>query len=177
MPELTRDVIGPVLRVINELKSRGVIVDYAIGGGVGVMYYAEPVLTYDFDVVCLFPPTAGGLVDPSPIFKALKEMGYAFGKEDSVVIKGVPVQFIPASPGLMTEALEQAREVKIGGVATKVLCLEHLMANMLALFRAKDRAKLALLLEGDPLLYDEACLNDLIRRHWLSEKWRTIREG
>jgi hypothetical protein len=49
------DVLGPVLRVLNELVTGGLLMDYAIGGGVGVLYYVEPVLTYDFDVVCHFP--------------------------------------------------------------------------------------------------------------------------
>ena len=176
MSELTRDVLGPVLQVINDLKAKGLLVDYAIGGGVGVMYYAEPVLTYDFDIVCVFPDSTGRVIDPSPVYRELRRMGFIFGQEDMVVIKGVPVQFIPAAEGLMTEAIRQARMETIGGVAAKVLRLEHLMANMLTLWRAKDRAKLAILLQYEPPLYDQALLKDLIQRYGLAEKWAKINE-
>lgn len=165
-----------MLRVINELKAKGAITDYAIGGGMGVMYYAEPVLTYDFDVICVFPEKAGGTIDPSPIFRTLKAIGYAPGDEDRVDIGGVPVQFIPASQGLMCEALEHATDVSIAGVPARVIGLEYLMANMLALFRAKDRAKLALLLEYDPPLHDGPMLDTLIKRYGLTERWRRINE-
>ena len=53
--EVGGSVLAPVLRVLNELVAGGFLTEYAIGGGVGVLYYVEPVLTYDFDVVCHFP--------------------------------------------------------------------------------------------------------------------------
>ena len=34
-------------KVINELKERGLIDDYAIGGGIAALFYIEPFLTYD----------------------------------------------------------------------------------------------------------------------------------
>ncbi len=64
-------LIAPVLRVINQLRDNRLLEDYAIGGGIAVLYYTEPVLTYDFDVICVFPET-GLLVDPSPVFEYLK---------------------------------------------------------------------------------------------------------
>jgi hypothetical protein len=53
--EIGGSVLGPVLRVLNDLVDGGFLKEYAIGGGIGVLYYIEPVLTYDFDVVCHFP--------------------------------------------------------------------------------------------------------------------------
>ncbi len=41
------DVLGPVLRVLNELVTGGLLMDYAIGSGVGVLYYVEPVSILD----------------------------------------------------------------------------------------------------------------------------------
>ena len=35
------------LRALNELKASGVIQDYAIGGAMGVVFWTEPVVTYD----------------------------------------------------------------------------------------------------------------------------------
>ncbi len=124
---MDRGILGAPLRVVNRLMREGHILDYAIAGGVAALYYTEPVLTYDFDVVCRFPGK-GRLIDPSPLYSRLRTMGYTFGAEDRVAIEGVPVQFIPASPGLMEEALSQARAVTIGGVKTKILRVEHLAA-------------------------------------------------
>ena len=168
--EINAEVLAPVLRVLNELVTGGFLTTYAIGGGVGVLYYVEPVLTYDFDVVCLFPG-AGPLIDPSPLFKELRRRGFVFGEEDRVLIAGVPVQFIPAEPGLMEEALQSAVDVRIEGVPTRVLTLEHLMANMLRLHRAKDRAKLALIAESHTECYADDALRTILIRYGLWEKW------
>jgi hypothetical protein len=64
-------LIAPVLEVLNKLRDNRLLVDYAIGGGIAVLYYTEPVLTYDFDVICVFPES-GLLVDPSPVFEYLR---------------------------------------------------------------------------------------------------------
>lgn len=168
--EISAGVLAPVLSVLNELVTGGFLTAYAIGGGVGVLYYVEPVLTYDFDVVCLFPGE-GPLIDPSPLFGELRRRGFVFGDEDRVLISGVPVQFIPAEPGLMEDALQSAVDVLIEGVPTRVLTLEHLMANMLRLHRPKDRAKLALIAESHPNVYNTHVLNEILKRHGLLEKW------
>jgi hypothetical protein len=129
------------------------------------------VLTYDFDVVCHFPG-AGTLIDPSRLFAELRRRGFTFGQEDRILIEGVPVQFIPAEPGLLEEALGQALPVVIEAVPTRVLRLEHLMANLLRLHRPKDRAKLALIAENPPAVLDRAKLTDLLARYGLLEKWQ-----
>ncbi len=38
------------IEIINELKSKKLIDDYAIGGGIGALFYIEPFLTYDLDI-------------------------------------------------------------------------------------------------------------------------------
>jgi hypothetical protein len=168
--EIGASVLAPVLAVLNDLVRDGFLREYAIGGGVGLLYYIEPVLTYDFDVVCHFPGE-GPLIDPSPLFAELKRRGYVFGTEDRVLIAGVPVQFIPAEPGLMEEALAAAVPVVIEGVPTRILSLECLMANMLRLHRPKDRAKLALIAENHRDCYNARVLKDTLGHHGLWEKW------
>ncbi|MDP6629408.1 MAG: hypothetical protein QGH42_10890 [Kiritimatiellia bacterium] len=170
LESVTGSVLGPVLQVLSELVESGLLVEYAIGGAVGVLYYIEPVLTYDFDVVCHFPGS-GLLIDPSPLFADLRRRGYAFGEEDRVVVEGVPVQFIPAEPGLLEEAMKKAVAVQIEGVATRVLTLEHLMANMLRIHRPKDRAKLALIAESHRDAFDQDVFFDILSRHGLTEQW------
>ncbi|MDO9542035.1 MAG: hypothetical protein Q7J98_06900 [Kiritimatiellia bacterium] len=170
------DIIGPVLRTLNELKLKGLLTDYAIGGGVAVLYYAEPVLTYDFDVVCVLPRSAGALVDPTPVYQELKRQGFCFGKEDQIMIAGVPVQFIPADDGLLSEALTNARKVVIDGVPTRIITLEYLVANMLKLYRPKDRAKLDLIVNNEAVPLDQELLEQILHAHGLLEKWGQFHE-
>lgn len=169
--KLKVEVLAPILRVLNDLAAKHFLSDYAIGGGVGVLYYVEPVLTYDFDVVCLFPGSST-LIDPSPLFAELKRQGFDFADEDRVSIHGILVQFIPAEPGLMGEALKQAVSIQIEGVATRILRLEYLMANMLRIFRVKDRAKLALIAESHLEAVDPHLLKDILVRYDLWERWQ-----
>ena len=140
------------------------------------LYYTEPVLTYDFDVVCRFPGE-GPLIDPAPVFARLKEWGFKFGKEDRVTINGVPVQFIPASPGLMEEALNKAMPVSVCGVKTRILRAEYLAAIMLELYRPKDRAKLDLLVGNEGVVFDKSLYLDILERYKLVAKWRRYNEG
>ena len=107
------------LKVFNELEKTGLIRRYVIGGGIAVLFYAEPILTYDLDVFCLLPvcppPAAGrpaergGLITLSPIYEYLQKKGYSV-QEEHIVIEGIPVRFIPAYNELVEEAVEKARE-------------------------------------------------------------------
>jgi len=168
-------ILGEPLKVINRLVAEKLILDYAIAGGVAALYYTEPILTYDFDVVCRFPGE-GPLIDPSPIFRRLKQLGVRFGPEDRVIINGVPVQFIPASPGLMEEALSKAADARVCGVKTKILRAEYLAAVMLELYRPKDRAKLDLLVNNDAVAFDRPRFLDILNRYKLAEKWKRYNE-
>lgn len=173
---MSRGILVEPLRVINRLVDEGLLLDYAIGGGVAALFYTEPILTYDFDVICRFP-AKGKLIDPSPLFAKLKEWGYSFGVEDRIMINGVPVQFIPASRGLVEEALEKALQVKVGGINTKMLRVEYLAAIMLNLYRPKDRAKLDLLINNKAVVFNRALFHDVLTKHHLAEKWRRFNEG
>ncbi|MCL0089411.1 hypothetical protein M1O54_03535 [Dehalococcoidia bacterium] len=110
------------LKVFNELEKTGQIRRYVVGGGIAVLFYAEPILTYDLDVFCLLPvcspPAAGrsgspaergGLITLSPIYEYLQKKGYSV-QEERIVIEGIPVRFIPAYNELVEEAVEKARE-------------------------------------------------------------------
>ncbi len=57
------------LKVLNDMVKMGLIEQYAIGGGIAVLYSAEPVLTYDLDVFCLLPVDKSKLITLSPIYK------------------------------------------------------------------------------------------------------------
>lgn len=168
--------MAEVLRVLNHLVEKRLILTYAVGGGVAALYYLEPVLTYDFDVICRFPGD-GSLIDPSPVFTEVKALGYEFGVEDRIMIGGIPVQFIPAAPGLMEEALDQAKTITLSGVETQILSLEYLAALMLQLYRPKDRAKLDLLFGEKEVALDADLFQAIVRRHGLAEKWERFNEA
>ena len=163
-------VIAPALKVINDLVKEQLLEDYVIGGGVAVLYYTEPVLTYDFDIICPFPHT-GALIDPTPVFAYLKRKGYLFGKEDRINIEGIPVQFIPVSEGLIEDAVKNAVKVNISGVETKILAVEYLVAIMLQLNRPKDRAKIDLLINNDEVSIDMPKLRQILTKYDLTRKW------
>lgn len=168
---MTAGILGEPLRVVNRLVVEGVLLDYAIAGGVAALYYTEPVLTFDFDVVCRFPGT-GSLIDLTPVFARLKAWGFSFGAEDRVMIRGVPVRFIPATPGLMEEALEKSVLVTVCGVRAKILRAEYLAALMLELYRPKDQAKLDLLVGNKAVVFDKKLFMDLLNRYHLLAKWK-----
>lgn len=173
--EVSGSGIAEVLRVLNGLVKKKLLSTYAIGGGVAALYYIEPVLTYDFDVICRFSG-GGPLVDPSPVFAELKSLGCTFGFEDRILIVGIPVLFIPAAPGLIEEALDRARPITLSGVKTRILSLEYLAALMLQLYWPKDRAKLDLLFGEKEATLDAGEFRDIIRRHGLSAKWKRFHE-
>lgn len=85
------------LKVVNGLKNKGLINDYAIGGGIAALFYIEPFLTYDLDVFIISVERTDekNLIVLSPIFDYLKSKGYSW-KGEHIIIEGVPVQFIPA---------------------------------------------------------------------------------
>ena len=39
------------LRALNEIKSHGVVTDYAVAGAMALVFWSEPIPTYDLDVL------------------------------------------------------------------------------------------------------------------------------
>ena len=112
------------LKRIGELKNKKIMGDFAISGGVAVLYYVEPLLTYDLDI--FFIPVEESIDVLTPIYSYLREKGYKFDKEH-VIIEGIPVQFIPVYNELVNEAVLKSVEVKYGRIKTKILDLEYLV--------------------------------------------------
>jgi predicted nucleotidyltransferase len=160
------------IEVLNQLEREGVFRRYAIGGAVAVLFYAEPILTYDLDVfVLLASEGSSGLVDLSPIYQRLAELGHHPDRE-AVIVVGVPVQVIPAYNPLVEDAVALAEEVRFGGATARVVGYEHLLAIMAQTGRPKDRERLASLLDQRPP--DTARLDAILRRHALVETWQAL---
>jgi len=161
------------LEILNELEREGAFSRYAIGGAMAATFYTEPVLTFDLDVFVVLSRGTGQLISLAPVYEALRARGYGEEKE-TVMIEGVPVQFLPAYNALVEEALDQAREIDYEGVPARVLRAEHLIAISLRTGRTKDRARVAMLREQASL--DLNLLADILKRHQLEEKWKLWKE-
>ena len=91
-----------------------------------------------------------------------------------MVIKGIPVQFIPAYNALVEEAVREAKQTGYKGVKTRVLHAEHLAALMLQTGRPKDKMRLTLFLQQAKM--DRKALTKILDRHGLREKWEKFRQ-
>lgn len=160
------------LVVLNDLVKKGLIKDYVIAGGIALLYYAEPVLTYDLDVFCRLPTRQEGLVTLSPIYAYLQEKGYRTHGEH-MMIEGVPVQFIPAYNELVQEGLERALEITYGEVKTRIVRVEYLLAIMLQTYRPKDRERMLIVV--NEVQVDVHYLEEILQKHGLQEKWNKFR--
>ena len=159
------------LSILNLLVEKSLIEKYAIGGAMGATFYTEPFTTFDLDIFVFFPASNGPLVDLSPIYAFLSELGYTELIGECVMIAGTPVQFLPTTPGLLDEALENAREIDYDGVPTSVLGPEHLLAISLATGRPKDRARVPLFMASGAI--DERVFLEILRRYKLLERWHS----
>ena len=144
------------LETMNGLKRKGVIKDYAIGGGYAVNYYLEPSYTYDLDVLVLL----GSDADYHALYNYFREAGNKI-ENIYIMIGDLPVQFLPSfiSP-LVDEAIKKARRITVGGVPSKVARVEHLIALLLVSFRTKDKIHILSLLE----LADRKALDETLGR-------------
>ncbi|MGH9549192.1 MAG: hypothetical protein ACRD3W_07455, partial [Terriglobales bacterium] len=119
-------VLGPVLRMMNQLEQEGLFKRYVTGGSMALIYYSEPFFTNAIDFFC-YLPQKGLLFDLGPIYKRLGELGCeASGLY--MIIEGVPVQFLCPDGQLLEEAMESGLDITIGGVPARIFKLEYALA-------------------------------------------------
>src|SRR3989304_27756 len=126
------------VKVLNQMKSERVILNYALGGAVAALFYMEPIETHDLDVFISLPPRQ---TKPLLSLEYISTKGYV-PKEDHVLVEGVPVQFLVASTPLVEEAMSEATELNYGSQKVAVMKPEHLVAIMVEMNRPKDRIRL-----------------------------------
>jgi hypothetical protein len=144
---------------------------YAIGGATAAGFHGEPLATRDIDVFVFIDPTPGQLLlTLSPVFARLKELGFAEFEEEGVLIHGFPVQFLSASPGLESEAVEASSVVEWDNHRMRVMTPEHLAALALTVGRPKDRARLVYLAELPN--FDRTSFLEIVNRHGLTKRWQ-----
>jgi nucleotide-binding universal stress UspA family protein len=155
--------LGDVFSGINLAKSRGVVVDYAVGGAMAVLFYAEPARTYDLDVFVLLDEQAEKRLDPlGGIYEWARDQGFRVDGEH-VVMHDVPVQFLPPFSPLVREAVATARVLSYEGVPVRVVAPEYLAALALQAGGARRRERAWQLLESGQVDREE--LRRLCARH------------
>ena len=161
--------IEATLRVLNDMKAAGVLDEYGIGGAVAAFLYIEPGATFDLDVFTAWKSAEGGLLTPRPLYEYLAQRGYGEYEKEAIVIEGWAVQFLPLGTPLIEEALDEAVDIEIKGVPTRVFTREHLMAICLQTGRPKDMARLLQFTEEGGA--DIERFANILGRHSLSRAW------
>ncbi len=164
--------LKPVIQAFDQLKAGGLIVDYALGGAMASIFYVEPFLTYDVDLFVALASPPRALIDLSPVYRRLAELGYGPSGEH-VQIEDTPVQLLVPAGELESEAMHEAVMHPYAGLSVKVFRPEHLLAIYLKVNRPKDRLKCQLLLDSGVL--DLKRVEDVVKRHNLIDTWNRIR--
>ena len=132
--ELGLPELSEALRAFNQLKERGVIEDYAIGGGQAIIYHSVPLSTYDLDLFVILRNDA----DYHAIYQYFREKGNKI-EDEYIYIDDMAVQILPNISPLFNETVEQAHKVIIEGIPSKVARVEYLIVIALGAFRPKDK--------------------------------------
>ncbi|MEW6215914.1 MAG: nucleotidyltransferase, partial [Nitrospirota bacterium] len=143
---------------------KGIIKTYAIGGGIGTMFYTETFFTKDLDVFILPQLTESGIIYLEKLYKYLRNAGYKMEEQYSI-IHDIPVDFIPVYDELTEEALNNAVEKKYEGIKVRVISPEYLIAIGLKTGRKQDLMKVELLCKEAKLDCD--LLNSIKNRYKL----------
>ena len=162
-----------LIKLLNEMKAKGIISDYAIGGATALIHYLEAFETQDIDVFVVLTSRDDVLVNLSPIYTLLEAANVTTTGE-YIVIDGTPVQFLVPYNSLVQEAVATAHALRFLDDELRLPQLEYLMAIMVQTGRPKDRARLAEIFES-PSLYNEQVFSEMIRRFGLEEKLGRIR--
>lgn len=160
--------MADVYRALNALRDEGIVENYAIGGGMAALFYAETTRTYDIDVFVLLK-SSGLLVSLSSIYRWAEARGFPADAEH-LLIYGVPVQFLSAKAGLETEAIEKARTLDYDGVPVRVMPPEHLAIISVLAGGAKRRSRFSVLIEAGAI--DKSVLTETLQRFDLVQEWQ-----
>lgn len=70
------------LRVLNDLKESGVVEDYAVADAVAMVFWAEPIPTFDLDVLVFLPGDEETIVSLAPLYDWTSRRGYTAQAEN-----------------------------------------------------------------------------------------------
>jgi hypothetical protein len=169
---LLKEDIQKALKLANEMESKGIIGKYAVGGAIGTIYWTEAYATKDLDLFLRLPVSSGGLL-LMPFMSYLAEQGYPFAAQ-YVKIGNLMVDFLGVYNPLTEEALDNAVEINVYDIPSRVFRPEYLMAIALQTGRVQDLEKIIRLYEQSD--FDEVSLEQIIKRHNLSGKWNEFKK-
>ena len=114
-------------------------------------------------------PTSPGstLLTLAPTYDYMLARGFAPSGQH-ILIEGWAVEFVPPGTPLVEEALADAVERDVNGVATRVFTAEHLAAIRLQVGRAKDHDRVSRFVEQGVL--DAGKFDAMLRPNGLLEK-------
>jgi predicted nucleotidyltransferase len=151
-----------IIELFNEMIEKGIIEDFAIGGGIATFYYTEAYTTYDLDIFIHWSGISDEkIVDISPVFRYLEDAGGEWIGE-FLRIGDIPLQVLVASD-FEEEAIKKALEVDYSGLRVKIISPEYLIAMFLQSGREKDKIKIEMLNESEKV--DESKLKKVM------DKW------
>lgn len=155
------------IRALNTMKADGAIEDYAIAGAMALVFWTEPIPTWDLDVLVYLPAQPGALVSLEGIYGWTAAHGYP-SHHEHVVIEGVPTQFLTSPGRVGDEAIESAATLDYEGIPTRVVLPEYLVALYVlpGARSAKRRERVAMLLEWPGLNRER--LDAILKQHGLS---------
>lgn len=160
-----------VIQIINSLRENKYFRKYAIGGAMASLFYIEPTVTYDLDIMIILDSETNPLTPLQQIYEWANEEHYQLLNEH-IIINDIPVQFLPAYNNLVTEAVENALEKKIGNEPVNVISPEYLIAIMIDTYRPIDRERAARFLQSEN--FNKEVLDDIITRFNLTSKYSKL---
>jgi hypothetical protein len=162
--------MADVYRALNAMRDEGIVDNFAIGGGMAALFYAETTATFDVDVFVMIPHV-GLLIDLSRIYDWARGRGYKIENE-YLMIHGVPVQILVAGGELQSEAVQTAQQLDYDGVPVPVMKPEYLILLYLQAGSAKRRGRAADLKDAG---IDEALVSQLATRFELASQWNRVK--
>ena len=169
---MLKEDIQKALRLANEMEAKGIIGKYAIGGAIGTIYWTEAYATKDLDLFLRLPVSNGGL-SLMPFMSYLAEQGYSFVGQ-FVKIGNLMLDFLGVYNPLTEEALDNAIEMEVYEIPSRVFKPEYLMAIALQTGRLQDLEKIIKLYKQSD--FDEQRLEKIMKKHNLSGKWNEFKK-
>lgn len=112
-------MLSKVIKTFNKLKQQGVIKNYAIGGGVGYLFYSEPTYTDDLDIFIEGYNKQSEIAEIRAVEKEARGLGLRM-KDGYIGIDNIPVQVTIPKTELTEEALRHATYKQVGKLEVKV---------------------------------------------------------
>lgn len=161
-----------IAQLLNDMRSAGVITNYALFGAIAQMRYTAPVATLDAGFL-IAVPAPDRLDVLAPVYAFCQHRGLV-PEGETIRVGAWPVQFVPAFSPLTTAAMEEADTADFEGVPLRVVRADYLAVIALSTGRGKDYARVLALLESGHVT--ENTVSQLAERFELAPSWVRFKE-